>query len=200
MKIRSLQFTLIELVSVLVVLVLIISLLTPAFAKARNEAQVNSCRTQLRQLGIALAMYCDSNDDVMAAAQGNIEEGWTFKLAPYLGAHFETRPGESPAAYRCPAQETFFKMNYMVSYGMHSLSSDPERENTAWIKRSEWKNTRGILADTGTSTYPWKIDENWRNVTSKFPHASSESNTLYIDGSTQMIAFDKFHSYWWKGI
>jgi len=58
----SCAFTLIELLVVIAVIGLIVSLLLPAFSRAKASAQRTQCVSQLRQLGFATQMFADDHE------------------------------------------------------------------------------------------------------------------------------------------
>jgi len=54
-------FTLIELLVVMVIIALLVGLLLPALARAQEEAYKTQCRSNLRQIGLAMVMYTNDN-------------------------------------------------------------------------------------------------------------------------------------------
>jgi prepilin-type N-terminal cleavage/methylation domain-containing protein/prepilin-type processing-associated H-X9-DG protein len=60
---RKAGFTLIELLVVIAIIAILAAILFPVFAKARERAKLTSCLSNTKQLGTALRMYIDDNDD-----------------------------------------------------------------------------------------------------------------------------------------
>src|SRR2546426_10169292 len=92
-------FTLVELLVVIAVIAILAALLLPALAKAKASAQSAACKSNLRQLGLALNMYVDdwgkypgrmpdfavlrfNGSEMTAELQGG--HHLCFQLAPYL--------------------------------------------------------------------------------------------------------------------
>lgn len=58
-------FTLIELLVVVAIIALLAAILFPTFAQAREKARQASCQSNLRQIGLAMAMYTADYDDCL---------------------------------------------------------------------------------------------------------------------------------------
>jgi len=57
-------FTLIELLVVVAIIAVLVSILLPALARARQGAQAVQCLSQMRQIGMAMVQYANEYDDV----------------------------------------------------------------------------------------------------------------------------------------
>lgn len=82
-------FTLIELLVVIAIIAVLAAIIFPVFARAREAARKASCASNLRQLGLANAMYLDDNDGFYVAVSQR-QDGvpgngiwWMILLQPY---------------------------------------------------------------------------------------------------------------------
>lgn len=89
-------FTLVELLVVIAIIAILAALLFPVFAGARRKAWQASCITNLRQLQIAMRLYCGDHDGRFPPQvwmNGETPMRWVNGLYPY---------GNSKTIYACP--------------------------------------------------------------------------------------------------
>lgn len=114
-------FTLIELLVVISIIAILVALLLPALAKAKETTQQLECQTKLRSIGTALSMFADDHDSILPGSglfpwagtepwqrswlgeEAEISPYWVpgyrGTLLPYLSS---TNPEQ---LYRCPSLE-----------------------------------------------------------------------------------------------
>ena len=97
-------FTLIELLVVIAIIGVLASLLLPALSRAKRSARSVACLSNLHQIGLALDLYVQENNDrlpscaQLPSVNTNLPS-LTTMLGPYLKAK---------AVFQCPEDRTLF--------------------------------------------------------------------------------------------
>lgn len=86
---NSRGFTLIELLVVIAIISILAAILFPVFARAREQARRASCQSNLKQIGIAMAMYTQDYDEAypagaMGGATDTASNRWYDVVNPYV--------------------------------------------------------------------------------------------------------------------
>jgi len=118
---KNRAFTLIELLVVIAIIAILAAILFPVFSQAKQAAKKSACASNLKQIGLALAMYCDDWDetvpDTTHTAGGDIGRSWIFSLGQYLKNCNEVRicPGDPNAQARRTQGGSSYILNEWIS-------------------------------------------------------------------------------------
>ena len=108
---KKLSFTLIELLVVIAIIAILAAMLLPALSAARSSAKSSGCIANLKQIGIAMAMYSGEHDDWVCPGRGGSSNNsikWYSILAPAdvapYGISFKNEKGGPNSVLLCPGE------------------------------------------------------------------------------------------------
>jgi prepilin-type N-terminal cleavage/methylation domain-containing protein/prepilin-type processing-associated H-X9-DG protein len=198
-------FTLIELLVVIAIIALLAAMLLPALSRAKESARAAQCLSNQRQIGLAVRLYADDNDDTFPRSQhsafANGQLAWERAIAPQLGSTTTAWTNLLNGVYHCASS----KLATPLSYGMNVyLEVGPDDDYTGkpqtWHKlaRISKPSTTIIAAEPGTAAdhimaHFWISQADGFDEVDAKRHAQ-KANYTFADGHSELLPLAKTYA------
>ena len=182
------NFTILELLIVISVIMVLAALLLPALNHARNSAKGSKCLANFKQLRIAYVQYNGDYMDWYPASWLAEGKYYSYALAPYLGTAVQSYP-----AIRCPIWSSTYGVEPIISCSVATLiKNHKELQYDEYYKLHTYVPRPsnmillydGIPNDTAKLTV-LSFGRIYRYMDRR--HTKSLFNALFYDGSARAV-------------
>ena len=207
---RTNAFTLIELLVVISIIAVLAAMLLPAIGMVRNAARSVNCLSNLRQMGVALAVYAEDNETLPPGLTEFRENSWQTLVRAWL----VEQAGSNPRVMQCPGAPirkgnfhytAHFQVfpdlykphegSYVVQLGrmgeltsdlalLYDGSQDPisgEVEPNPWMQAGMWEFRGENPAEDQRTAYPGLDVDAPTNRQIRWRHTGKRANMLWGD-------------------
>lgn len=192
MKVKS-GFTLIELLVVIAIIALLLSIITPSLKKAKEVPRSVVCKTNLRNIHMAVALYAHDFNDRVSDPRGSTKDTtdpavewngytyqrwcrkWYLRLYPYL---------ETPQIYVCLSWRKIDNQPY-IAYMVG--------EDTFYVTYTANEYVMSFWHPEKNTTHDWRFTE-----LSRLAVANNPVSLLFADGIYEVNGWGSWHPGEWS--
>jgi prepilin-type N-terminal cleavage/methylation domain-containing protein len=174
-------FTLIELLVVISIIGILSSMLLPALSSGKRSAQSVACMSNLRQIGLALSVYLQDNNDRLPICAGYLPSQQPL-LPPITTTLFPNQ--KTNPLFKCPMDRIIFPVE-LTSYEWNFWLNDAPYSEPQWA--SIYTNEALVIVNKlfgGRNETPITGDA---EPFHKSGGSGMGKNALYFDGRVQRV-------------
>ncbi len=189
---RKKAFTLIELLVVIAIIALLLSILTPAMQRAKEQTAEVVCANQIRQQCLALLLYAQDNEEKMPKMTYGGGE-WLWDVS-YFTTDIILASGASKKIFHCPSNRVDTNANNYWRYSEWPVSSSTPEPTSIPDRQWNWRVISfSYMLETASGRGDiWAPSEPY---TAKVPSTQKEFITKTTQGGRRELITDTVIAY-----
>jgi prepilin-type N-terminal cleavage/methylation domain-containing protein/prepilin-type processing-associated H-X9-DG protein len=148
-------FTLIELLVVIAIIAVLIGLLLPAVQKVREAANRMSCNNNLKQFGVAMHAYNDTQGTLPEGNRSNPRRTWVVLVWPFIEQTSLYNAYNFNVGFWQPPNTVTSTTNGLCAHTVKIYYCPSDRMDALWKGDIYWRSRGSYVINWGNITQPY---------------------------------------------